>query len=641
MSTPTLWLAGVLPAAPLVAGLLGLLLPPAPRQDRAAARRSAVALGVAGAAVSLLAALALLFRVDAPVEASTTWVDLGGLRVTLGLRLDGVAVLVATAVTAVALAVQVYSIGYLRRGPHDDVDVDHRYPPYAAQLSLFTAAMLTVVVSGDLIMLLVGWEVMGICSYLLIAHDRRLPEAPGAAVKAFLVTRVGDVGFLLGIALLGVGAGSFRIADVLAHDYGTGTLTAACLLLLAGVAGKSAQFPLHTWLPDAMAGPTPVSALIHAATMVAAGVYAVARLFPLFERAPAALAVLGVMAAITMLLGAFAATAQDDIKRVLAWSTVSQIGYMTGALAVGAPAAALFHLLTHAAFKALLFLAAGAVIHAVGTTLMSRMGGLRTAMPVTFWCMVVGLGALAGVPPLSGFWSKDGVLAAAEAAALDGAGPTAAWVGWLVWLAGLVGVAVTAWYATRLLLRTFLGATRTPLLRPHDPPALLRWPVLLLAVPAALLGLAAFAPWFADRLRVPGDDTGEAVELVHLAPNLILPLLLLLAGAGVAWAGWRRDPAADPARFLGPLRPVFARAFRLDDVQHTLVVRPTGALARVVRTGDELGVDGLVEGSGRAAVEVGGGLAALHRAALPRAAAGVLAGALLIGLAVALIGVTS
>ncbi|MFG3681397.1 NADH-quinone oxidoreductase subunit L [Micromonospora chalcea] len=641
MSTPTLWLAAVLPAAPLVAGLLGLLLPPAPRQDRASARRLAVALGVAGAAVSLLAALALLVRVDAPVEASTTWVDLGGLRVTLGLRLDGVAVLVATAVAVVALAVQVYSIGYLRRGPHDDMDVDHRYPPYAAQLSLFTAAMLTVVVSGDLIMLLVGWEVMGICSYLLIAHDRRLPEAPGAAVKAFLVTRVGDVGFLLGIALLGVGAGSFRIADVLAHDYGAGTLTAACLLLLAGVAGKSAQFPLHTWLPDAMAGPTPVSALIHAATMVAAGVYAVARLFPLFERAPAALAVLGVMAAITMLLGAFAATAQDDIKRVLAWSTVSQIGYMTGALAVGAPAAALFHLLTHAAFKALLFLAAGAVIHAVGTTLMSRMGGLRTSMPVTFWCMVVGLGALAGVPPLSGFWSKDGVLAAAEAAALDGAGPTAAWVGWLVWLAGLVGVAVTAWYATRLLLRTFLGATRTPLLRPHDPPGLLRWPVLLLTVPAALLGLAAFAQWFADRLRMSGDDTGEAVELVHLAPNLILPFLLLLVGAGVAWAGWRRDPAADPARFLGPLRPVFARAFRLDDVQHTLVVRPTGALARVVRIGDELGVDGLVEGSGRAAVEVGGGLAALHRAALPRAAAGVLAGALLIGLAVALIGVTS
>ncbi|WP_446216985.1 NADH-quinone oxidoreductase subunit 5 family protein [Micromonospora sp. IBHARD004] len=637
-------LVPLLPGLPLAAGLVGLLLPPSPRgaatgEDRA--RRVAIALGVAGAAGALLVALVLLSRVDHLVEASTTWVDLGGLRVTLGYRLDGVAVLVATAVAAVALAVQVYSIAYLKRGPHDDVEVDHRYPPYAAQISLFTAAMLVVVVSGDLIMLLVGWEVMGICSYLLIAHDRRLPEAPAAAVKAFLVTRVGDVGFLLGIALLGVSAGSFKIADVLAHDYSTGTLTAACLLLLAGVAGKSAQFPLHTWLPDAMAGPTPISALIHAATMVAAGVYAVARLFPLFERAPVALAVLGVMGAVTLLLGAFAATAQDDIKRVLAWSTVSQIGYMTGALAVGAPTAALFHLLTHAAFKALLFLAAGAVIHAVGTTLMSRMGGLRTAMPVTFWCTLVGLGALAGVPPLSGFWSKDGVLAVAEAAALDGAGPTPQWVGWLVWLAGLLGIAVTAWYATRLLLRTFFGATRIPLAHPHDPPALMRWPVLLLAVPAALLGLAAFWGPFTGRIFAPvteAEGTDFGVSLVHLGPAVLLPLVLLLVGAGVAWAGWRRDPAADPARVLGPLRPVFARAFRLDDVQHTLVVRPTNALARAVRTADELGVDGLVEGSGRAATGLGGGLAALHRAALPRAAAGVLAGALLIGLAVALIG---
>ncbi|SBT47944.1 NADH-quinone oxidoreductase subunit 5 family protein [Micromonospora auratinigra] len=642
-------LAVALPGVPLLAGLLGLLLPPAPRgagEERA--RRAAIGLGVAGAAVALAVAVALLVRVDGPVEGGTTWVDFGGLTVTLGYRLDGPAVLVGTAVAAVALAVQVYSIGYLRRGPHDDVEVDHRYPPYAAQISLFTAAMLTVVVAGDLILLLVGWEVMGICSYLLIAHDRRLPEAPAAATKAFLVTRVGDVGFLLGIALLGVSAGSFRIADVLAHDYSTGTLTAACLLLLAGVAGKSAQFPLHTWLPDAMAGPTPISALIHAATMVAAGVYAVTRLFPLFVRAPAALAVLGVLAAVTLLLGAFAATAQDDLKRVLAWSTVSQIGYMTGALAVGAPSAALFHLLTHAAFKALLFLAAGAVIHAVGTTLMSRMGGLRAAMPVTFWCMVIGLGALAGVPPLSGFWSKDGVLAAAEAAALDGAGPAPAWVGWLVWLAGLLGVAVTAWYATRLLLRTFLGETRIPLARPHDPPALLRWPVLLLAVPAALLGLAGFRQAFVDRLGVPSDvtllsagapaESRVAPDLVHLGPGVLLPLVLLLVGAGLAWAGWRRDPVADPARFLGPLRPVLARAFRLDDVQHALVVRPTTALARAARAGDERGVDGLVEGSGRAAVGLGGGLAALHRAALPRAAAGVLAGALLIGLAVALIG---
>ncbi|RKN44289.1 NADH-quinone oxidoreductase subunit L [Micromonospora endolithica] len=640
MSATTL-LGGLLPAVPLVAGLVGLLLPPDGDTGRESARRAAAGLGVAGAAGALLVAVALLVTLDGSAEAATTWVDLGGLAVSLGVRLDGAAALVAVAVTAVALAVQVYSVGYLRRGPHDDVDVDHRYPPYAAQISLFTAAMLLVVVSGDLILLLVGWEVMGLCSYLLIAHDRRLPEAPAAAVKAFLVTRVGDVGFLLGIALLGVSAGSFRIADVLAHDHATGTLTAACLLLLAGVAGKSAQFPLHTWLPDAMAGPTPISALIHAATMVAAGVYAVSRLWPLFEAAPVALAVLGVMASVTLLLGALAATAQDDLKRVLAWSTVSQIGYMTGALAVGSPPAALFHLLTHAAFKALLFLAAGAVIHAVGTTLTSRMGGLRQTMPVTFWCTAVGLGALAGLPPLSGFWSKDGVLVAAQDAALHGAGPAPTWVGWLVWLAGLVGVALTAWYATRLLLRTFFGEPRLPLAHPHDPPAVMRWPVVLLAVPAALLGLAGFLDGFARRLRSGAPGEAGVPELAHLGPELLLPLALTLAGAALAWARWRRDPAADPATALGPLRPLFARAFRLDDVQHTLVVRPTNALARVARTGDEVVVDGAVTGSGRAAVGLGGGLASLHRAALPRAAAGVLAGALLIGLAAALIGVAA
>ncbi|MDM4720889.1 NADH-quinone oxidoreductase subunit L [Micromonospora sp. WMMA1363] len=646
MSAPVL-LAALLPVVPLVLGLLGLLLPPSPRGSttgEAPARRAAITLGVGGAAVSLALAVALLTTLDAPTAAARTWIDLGGLTVTLGVRLDGTVALVAVAVAAVALAVQVYSIGYLKRGPHDDLDVDHRYPPYAAQVSLFTAAMLLVVVSGDLILLLVGWEVMGVCSYLLIAHDRRLPGAPAAAVKAFLVTRVGDVGFLLGIALLGVSAGSFRIADVLTHDHATGTLTAACLLLLAGVAGKSAQFPLHTWLPDAMAGPTPVSALIHAATMVAAGVYVVARLFPLFAQVPVALAVLGVLASITLLLGAFAATAQDDLKRVLAWSTVSQIGYMTGALAVGAPSAALFHLLTHAAFKALLFLAAGAVIHATGTTLMSRMGGLRRTMPVTFWCTVIGLGALAGLPPLAGFFSKDGVLYAAEDAA-HGAGPAPLWVAWLVWLAALAGVVVTAWYATRLLLRTFLGAARTPLLRPHDPPAVMRWPVLLLAVPAALLGLAGFAGAFADRLRPASPTAAEHPSdllppepLVHLGPAVLLPLALLAVGVGLAWASWRRDPTGDPAAALGPLQPVFARAFRLDDLQHALVVRPVTALAAATRTADEVVVDGAVTGSGRAASGLGGSLAMLHRAALPRAAAGVLAGALLIGLAAAVIG---
>jgi NADH-quinone oxidoreductase subunit L len=406
-------LAGALPVVPGVAGLGGLVLPPA-------ARRAAATTGVLAAGAALAVAVALLFvqpqlprgtafyspeqYYSEPIDAATGLANFGSLHVTLALRVNAVAAAVAVMVCAVALAVQVYSIAYL----HDD----HRYGPYAAQVSLFTAAMLLVVVSGDLFLLLVGWEVMGLCSYLLIGHDRSLPEAPAAAVKAFLVTRVGDVGFLLGVIVLGVAAGSFRIADVLASagQLGSGVRLAGCLLLLAGVAGKSAQFPLQTWLPDAMAGPTPISALIHAATMVAAGVYVVVRLFPLYAATPAALAVLGVVAAVTMLISGWTALAQDDLKRVLAWSTVSQLAYMTGALAVKSPDAALRHLLAHAAFKALLFLAAGAVIHAVLTNSMSAMGGLRRSMPVTFWSMTIGLFALAGVPPLSGFWTKEGVL---------------------------------------------------------------------------------------------------------------------------------------------------------------------------------------------------------------------------------------
>jgi NADH-quinone oxidoreductase subunit L len=626
----------LLPGVPLGLGLAGLALPPG--DGGRARRRVAAALGIAGAAISLAATVVLLF-VSHPVEFSRHWVSIGGLDVTVGFSAGAAALYVALAVAVVALAVQVYSVAYL----HDDP----RYAPYAAQVSLFTGAMLLVVTSSDLIPLLVGWEVMGACSYLLIGHDRRLPEAPGAAVKAFLVTRVGDVGFLLGIVILGVSAGTFRISEILTHAYHPGTLTAALVLLLAGVAGKSAQFPLHTWLPDAMAGPTPISALIHAATMVAAGVYVVFRLYPLFDRSPAALAVLGVMAAITLLLGALAATAQDDIKRVLAWSTVSQIGYMTGALAVGSPAAALFHLLTHAAFKALLFLAAGAVIHAVGTNSMSRMGGLREHMPATFWSTAIGLGALAGLPPLAGFWSKENILVAA-AHATAGGGSTPAWVAWVVWIAALIGVAVTAWYATRLLLRTFFGATRAGSddwtigfddarydrgsATPHDPPRLMRWPIVLLAIPAALLGLAAYLPAFRTALEL---------ENPHLGVAIFLPLALLVVGAGGAWWMWQAAPGADPAGALGRARPVFANGFYLDEVQDRLVVRPVRALAGLLKTMDERVVDAAVEGTGTTTTRLGTLVASVHRAALPRAAVALFTGALLLGVVAAWWGAAS
>jgi NADH-quinone oxidoreductase subunit L len=604
-------LGGALPLVPFALALIGFLLRPA-------ARRAAAFLGITGAAVALAIAVVLAARVHGLVQTGREVVDVGGLVVTYTVRLNSAAALVAVAVGVVALAVQVYSVAYL----HDD----DRYAPYAAQVGLFTAAMLLVVVAGDLVMLLVGWEVMGICSYLLIGHDRRLAEAPAAAVKAFLVTRVGDVGFLLAIAVLGVRAGSFQLEAVLQPGLLSPTdTTVVCLLLLAGVAGKSAQFPLHTWLPDAMAGPTPISALIHAATMVAAGIYVVTRLYPLFAASPTALNVLGVMAAVTMLLGALAATAQDDIKRVLAWSTVSQVAYMAGGLAVGAPAPALFHLLTHAAFKALLFLAAGSVIHAVGTNLMSQMGGVRQGMPVTFWSMTIGLGALIGLPPLSGFWSKDEILHVA----VDAAG----WRAATVYLAGLATVFITAAYATRLWLRTFFGAPRTmTAAHPHEPPRAMAWPVMLLVVPSALVGFAALVPGFPAALGAPEGAT------FSLGPQVLVPLAWAALGVTGTWWVWRSRPAADPVRVLGPLRPLFANAFYLDAVQNALVVRPVTALARVVRRADESLVDGAVEATGRGTLGLGGAVARLHRAGLPRAVSAVLGGAALLGLAAALLG---
>ncbi|MBB2945319.1 NADH-quinone oxidoreductase subunit L [Actinoplanes lutulentus] len=625
----------LLPLVPLLCGLLGLLLPPGDGQGPR--RKIAAALGIAGAAAALALAIRLLFWQGDPFETGLEIVSFGDslnspLAVSFGVAINPAVVYVALAVSLVALLVQIYSVTYL----HDDP----RYAPYAAQISLFTGAMLLVVTSHDLIFMLIGWEVMGACSYLLIGHDRRLPEAPAAAVKAFLVTRVGDVGFLLGIAVLITQAGSARISDVLTFPYDAGTLTAALLLILAGVAGKSAQFPLHTWLPDAMAGPTPISALIHAATMVAAGVYVVFRLYPLFEQSPATLAVLGVMAAITILLGALAATAQDDLKRVLAWSTVSQIGYMTAALAVGSPAAALFHLLTHAAFKALLFLAAGAVIHTAGTGFLSRMGGLRAHMPVTFASFVIGLGALAGLPPLAGFWSKETVLTAA-AHATEGSEAVPVWAGWVVWLAALLAVGITAWYATRLLLRAFFGVSRAhgpdgpaweigfddaryqPPSTPHDPPWAMRGPLLVLLVPSALLGLAAYAPGFRTSLELEDPHLGVAVAL---------PMLLLVTGAVSAWWIWWAVPGVDPALALGRARPLFAAGFHLDAVQHRLVVVPVRVLARFFTAADEHVVDAAVMGAGEGTRNLGGVFAEGHRVALPAAALLVCLGALVLGI---------
>ncbi|PZS25426.1 MAG: NADH-quinone oxidoreductase subunit L [Pseudonocardiales bacterium] len=616
---------------PFAAAVVGFLLPQT-------ATRSAQVLTVSATGVATV--LSIIVATGAPVagKPGVTLAPFGTLTVHAGLRLDGLATIVAVAVCVVALLVQFYSIAYLAG--------DDAYPRYAAQVSLFTAAMLDVVLAADLIQLLVGWEVMGICSYLLIGHYRDLPEARPAAVKAFLVTRVGDVGFLLGVLVLGVGIGSFDIGTVIAHagSMPSGTLVTACLLLLLGVAGKSAQFPLHTWLPDAMAGPTPISALIHAATMVAAGIYVVARLYPVFRLHTVALAVLGVVAAITMLLGALAALGQDDLKRVLAWSTVSQIAYMSGALAVGAPVAATFHLLTHAAFKALLFLAAGCVLNATGEVLMSSMGGLRRRLPITFWTMTCGLAALVGLPPTSGFFSKDAVLGGAwEAARGHGGGP--AWVGWLVGVAGLLTVGLTAAYATRLWLRTFFGPAHEPAAahetgHAHGPghvhgPWVVRepcWimtvPLIVLAVPTVLLGFAGLrSSWLPARLDAPG-------VAVHPTLGIALVSLALSAG-GIAWVvlAWRRAPGTDPV----PALPVLTRAFYLDDVQDAVIVRPYRLLARIVSAADAGLVDGAVEGSGAGAGMLSRRLSRLQTGNVQFYATGVLAAAVLLAVAAVLL----
>ncbi|MET8166566.1 NADH-quinone oxidoreductase subunit L [Streptomyces sp. NPDC005329] len=621
MTTTTL--AVLVPLLPFLGAAAGLLLG---RTAPGFVRPLAVLPTLA--ALVLAAIVAVRQGGDASVTAATELTPTGSIPVELALYIDGFAALVAVLVGLVATCVQIYSTGYLREDP--------RYPSYSALVSLFTSAMFLVVYSGDLIVLLVGWEVMGICSYFLVGHYWETPEARAASIKAFLVTKLGDVPFLIGLFALATDAGSFRITKVLAtvaHG-GLDHPTLVALLLLAGVAGKSAQFPLHTWLPDAMAGPTPVSALIHAATMVAAGVYFIARLLPVFEASSAAMVTFAAMAAITMVGSSLAALAQDDIKRVLAYSTIGQLGYMTGALAVGDRGAAVFHLLSHGAFKALLFLAAGVIIHAAGTNslaAMSRMSHLRDRVPDAYWTMTVALLALAAIPPFSGFFSKESVLGAAEHITAGHTEHAPGAAGWIVLVAGLLTALLTAAYATRLWLLTFHG-------RGIDAPDHGRQPLTMtvvlwvLAVPSLALGGLAYRSlpdWF------DGND---------LAPTLSTSVLgtgVALAGGLVMYAAWRHqtglaarvplgavaahpegdagrveaeaiathapaygdvasapDPA-DPGRLLlGPLHRHAAVGFHLDAVYQALFVRPVQAGASLVRFLDREVVDTYVRGAG-------------------------------------------
>jgi NADH-quinone oxidoreductase subunit L len=517
----------------------------------------------------------------------------GTVPITLTLTVDGLAALLVLLATSVALAVLVYSVAYLRGDP--------RYPTYAFLVLLFTAAMTTVVVADDWFVLLVGWEVMGACSYFLIGHHWERHDARAGAVKAFVMTRLGDIGLLFGIFTFGFAVESFKISAATgaaaSGDLGATQATVAMLLVLCGVVGKSAQFPLHAWLPDAMPGPTPISALIHAATMVAAGVYLVARLLPVLEVSVVAQTVLAVIAAITMLLAALFALAQDDLKRVFAWSTVSQLAYMFAALAVGGYAAGVFHLMSHGAFKALLFLCAGAVAHATGTTSMSAMGGLWSRLPVTSAATGVGLLALVGLPPVVGFFSKDAVLGVV----LDAATQRGLASDWLLLVSCSLTVLVTAAYALRAWLMVFFGTpeaagAEAPL---HEPPWLMRGPVLVLAVLTAFGGLVLLAP------HVLADPADPDTEFLHpeVAVTATLGVLLVI---GLVYAGWRRSDRRDPALLLPTsARTVLSREAGFDATYDHVFVRPTNRLARGVVAGDRDVVEPYVSGSGGTARGLG------------------------------------
>jgi len=568
--------AWLIPVVPLVSFLLIVFF------GRRMPLRGA-SIGILAVGVSFVMSLLIFFDFlgDAEVvERSVTWFRLASFEIELGMHVDGLAAMMFVVVTTVSLLVHIYSVGYMAEEP--------RFTWYFAALSLFTGSMLTLVIAGDLFLLLVGWELVGICSYLLIGHFWEEKENSSAAIKAFITTRTGDVPFVFGIFVMTVAAGTSNIEGVGEVIEGgaipAAVITAGALLLFGGAVGKSAQFPLHVWLPDAMAGPTPVSALIHAATMVVAGVYMVGRLFTVFEASEQALLVVAIIGSITMLIAAFLAMVQDDIKRVLAYSTVSQLGYMIAALGIGAHTAAFFHLFTHAFFKALLFLGAGSIIHAVHSNNMSDMGGLRKPLPTTFWTFLIGSAALAGIPPLAGFWSKDEIIADAFRNGHE-----------VVWFVAILTALLTAFYMTRAIWLTFFGEYRGHG-HPHESPRVMTGPLLILAGLSVVAGFLG-APFVEGGFRTLVERGEEA----HVAG---FDLALAALSVGVALVGiilgtllYRRYRERDPLTRLGPVYTLLERKYYLDDIYLKGIVRPIQySVSRFVNWTNQRVLDGIVNG---------------------------------------------
>jgi NADH-quinone oxidoreductase subunit L len=464
----------LIPALPLLAFILIISI------TRKRGRASAL-LSLCAIALSFFLSVWVLldqFSIPAQRELNIPWLYLGSIRISLGVLMNPLTSLMLVIVTAVSLLVQIYSTRYMHG--------DNAYTRFFSYLSLFSFSMLTLVVANNFILFYMAWELVGLSSYLLIGFWYQKPAAAGAAKKAFIVTRFGDFGFLIGILVLSFLAGTFNFAEaesfVRAGNIAPGLLTLIVLLLFCGAIGKSGQFPLHVWLPDAMEGPTPVSALIHSATMVAAGVFMVARLFGIFQSSHDALLVVAYLGAFTSLFAALIALAQNDIKRVLAYSTLSQLGYMMLGLGVGGYTAGIYHLLTHAAFKSLLFLGAGSIIHALGTNDVWKMGGLGRKMPVTMVTFAIATLALAGIFPFSGFWSKDEILKTVLASGHEG-----------LYITAIGTVFLTSFYMARVFFLAFSGAPRGETYAHESPPAM-TVPLMILAVFSLGLGVLAL-PW--------------------------------------------------------------------------------------------------------------------------------------------------
>jgi NADH-quinone oxidoreductase subunit L len=572
------WLASVVNFAPLLGFLIAILWGKRMGEPKAAI------VPVAALGVSFVGAVALFVRIllGHGGDFSFTWLELGGYTLHVGFQLDRFAGIMAVVVATVSFMIHIYSTGYMAG--------DKLYSRYFAYLNLFSMAMLGLVLANNYLQAFIFWELVGLTSYLLIGFWFEKPEAANAGMKAFITTRLGDVGLLIGIVLIFTLTGTFHFGSIFGLlEYGAlapAMVTAIALLIFAGAVGKSAQIPLHVWLPDAMEGPTPVSALIHAATMVAAGVYLVARSFPIFEAAASASTVVAYVGATTALMAATIAVVQVDIKRVLAYSTISQLGYMMLALGCGSRTAGIFHLYTHAFFKALLFLGAGAVIHACHTNDMREMGGLGRRMKGTAATFIIAALALAGVPPLSGFFSKDEILVAV----VDRGG-------WYLAFAAFFTVFLTAFYMFRAIFITFGGKAQEKAEHAHEAPWNMLGPMIFLCVMAVVAGWVGIPGVGEGFAGLAGFHVGEH-HGVNVAP-MAASLVLALAGIALAWALYKLKvyPVEKIYKTFRPVANVLEHKYFFDEAYNFLFVKGTIAFARMWGVFDNYVIDGAVNGS--------------------------------------------